>query len=255
MIGRCSGKWKNYFDMTYYYNKGIRVCAEWQESFEAFYGWPMENGYQSGYSIDRINPDGNYEPENCRWIPLNMNKGLARKKPRIFVQYHGKEISVVDLSKQTNIPYGTLLSRIRKRNMTPEQAVEKGYRKKGDIKMTVNKRIKFIREDLGMSQSEFANTLGIGQTTVSYLEKIGSTVKEQHIRLICKIHHVNYFWLTEEKGEPYLSPPSILMEDVIEEYKLDDIDRVIIEEYVKLDPAMRESVKQLIKNIIKNTPE
>ncbi|MCB7304572.1 helix-turn-helix transcriptional regulator [Bariatricus massiliensis] len=121
--------------------------------------------------------------------------------------------------------------------------------------MTVNERIKFLREDLGMSQAEFAYTLGIGQTTVSYLEKTGSTVKEQHIRLICKVHHVNYFWLTEEKGEPYLSPPSIIMDEVAEKYELDNMDKAIIEEYVKLEPEARKVIKTLIENIMKKAPE
>lgn len=132
MVGRCSGKWKNYFDMTYYYNKGITVCPEWRESFNNFYDWAIANGYQEGLSIDRINPDGNYEPANCRWIPLNMNKGLARKHPRIYVNYNGRSISIMELSKESGIPYATLLYRIRKKNIVPEKAVSMGTRKKGE---------------------------------------------------------------------------------------------------------------------------
>lgn len=80
MIGRCSGRHKNYFSLTYYYNRGIRVCEEWNNDFSVFEHWALSNGYEDSLSIDRIDPDGNYEPSNCRWIPLNINKGLARKK-------------------------------------------------------------------------------------------------------------------------------------------------------------------------------
>lgn len=59
-----------------YGGRGISVCEEWQNSFEAFYKWSIANGYkediaESGknrLSIDRINNDGNYEPDNCRWV-------------------------------------------------------------------------------------------------------------------------------------------------------------------------------------------
>lgn len=55
---------------TYYYNyggRGIKVCDEWQKSFENFRNWAMNNGYACDLTLDRINVDGNYEPNNCRW--------------------------------------------------------------------------------------------------------------------------------------------------------------------------------------------
>lgn len=64
-----------------YGGRGIKVCDEWKDNFQAFYDWAITNGYKeellpSGrnkWSIDRIDSDGNYEPSNCRWISLSEN--------------------------------------------------------------------------------------------------------------------------------------------------------------------------------------
>lgn len=56
----------------YYGAKGVSVCEEWG-NFQTFYIWATVNGYQEGLSIDRINPDGGYTPDNCRWITLSEN--------------------------------------------------------------------------------------------------------------------------------------------------------------------------------------
>jgi hypothetical protein len=59
-------KFKQYSD---YGGRGITICDEWKNDFMSFYNWAISNGYEEnkGLSIDRINNDGNYEPDNCRW--------------------------------------------------------------------------------------------------------------------------------------------------------------------------------------------
>ena len=55
---------------SYYGGRGIRICDEWQNSFAAFRDWALSAGYKDGLSLDRIDYNGNYCPENCRWISM-----------------------------------------------------------------------------------------------------------------------------------------------------------------------------------------
>lgn len=53
--------------------RGIEVCREWRMSSRSFYEWSIDNGYYEGLTIDRIDPNGNYEPSNCQWITRSTN--------------------------------------------------------------------------------------------------------------------------------------------------------------------------------------
>ena len=75
MKNRCNNV--NNQDYHSYGGRGIFVCDEWRNDFKSFYDWAMSNGYQDDLTIDRIDVNGNYEPNNCRWI---SNKAQSRNK-------------------------------------------------------------------------------------------------------------------------------------------------------------------------------
>ncbi len=71
MMHRCCNHNNKFYKN--YGARGISVCQEWTDSLECFYEWAMKSGWEKGLSIDRINNDGNYTPENCRWITISEN--------------------------------------------------------------------------------------------------------------------------------------------------------------------------------------
>lgn len=78
MKRRCENS--EYRDYHLYGERGIKVCTEWSESFQVFYDWAANNGYKKNLQIDRIDTNGNYEPNNCRWVTVQQNAWNRRNK-------------------------------------------------------------------------------------------------------------------------------------------------------------------------------
>jgi hypothetical protein len=97
---RCNNKKGK--DYMCYGGRGIRVCNEWNNNFKAFYDWAYESGYKEGLTIDRINTDGNYSPDNCRWA--TMKEQSNNRRNNIFVSINGVKVSFVELLNAFGVP-------------------------------------------------------------------------------------------------------------------------------------------------------
>ena len=110
-------------------------------------------------------------------------------------------------------------------------------------------RIKELRKILGLSQDAFGKKLGVTGTAVSRIEKGERTLTEQMALSICREFRVNYFWLTEGKGDMFAGTPQRVVDEIAEDYKLDEIDKKIIEKYLDLPEDQRQVIKDYLKSI------
>lgn len=106
MKSRCEVPSTNRYER--YGGRGIKVCKEWK-NFYMFKKWSLENGYKDGLSIERIDVDGNYEPNNCEWIPLKQQH--ENKSNTVRINFKGKEMTLNELSELTGISRTTLYGR------------------------------------------------------------------------------------------------------------------------------------------------
>ena len=91
--------------------KGIRVCKEWDD-FSVFKKWADENGYRKDLTIDRIDVNGNYTPENCRWV--TYSRQARNKRNTRYETFRGETKPLADLADENNISYSLLHSRLTK---------------------------------------------------------------------------------------------------------------------------------------------
>ena len=109
MRQRCKNDGNPYHDN--WGNRGISVCKEW-DSFETFQEWACANGYDDSLTIDRIDNDKGYCPENCRWSTYKEQANNTRKNR--YVEINGEKKTVKQWCKELGIvTAGTAYRRVR----------------------------------------------------------------------------------------------------------------------------------------------
>lgn len=121
MVQRCTNpRNRSYQD---YGGRGITVCDEWrgENGFINFYTWSLESAYESGLEIDRINNDGNYGPENCRWVTRELQAN--NKRNNILVEHRGIKKTVSQWARQLDMDDKKIRQRIKKLGWDGERAM------------------------------------------------------------------------------------------------------------------------------------
>lgn len=109
MKSRCYNE--NNPSFPYYGGRGIVLCNDWKNDFGAFNQWAMNNGYQDGLTIDRIDNNKGYFPENCRWVTQKIqNRNYSRNH---LLTYNGETMCLVDMAKKYGINRATLSLRLK----------------------------------------------------------------------------------------------------------------------------------------------
>lgn len=96
-------------DWRYYGGKGVKVCDEWSE-FTAFAEWATRNGYSDNLTIDRVDVNGGYNPDNCRWVSWEKQMNNTTRNRRITAD--GKTLTLAEWAKESGIKYRTLQWRL-----------------------------------------------------------------------------------------------------------------------------------------------
>lgn len=140
MKQRCNNpnqkKYKNYGA------RGICLCDDWQNNFKSFFDWAISNGYKHGLTIDRINVNGNYEPNNCRWVTQKVQQN-NRSNNHLIKSSNGTVKTLAEWSEQAKVTEDALARRI-KNGMSVEEAISKGD--SHPIYLTVNNETHNIKE-------------------------------------------------------------------------------------------------------------
>lgn len=96
-------------DYKNYGGRGIKVCKKW-ENFEPFYNWAIDNGYKVGLTIDRIDNNKGYSPENCRWV--TYNEQANNKRNNHLITYKDKTLTMSQWANKIGISRHTLFWRL-----------------------------------------------------------------------------------------------------------------------------------------------
>lgn len=107
MRGRCHRETSS--DFPLYGGRGIRVYEEWRKDFQPFKEWALKSGYEDGLQIDRIDTNGDYSPENCRWVTNKENSN--NRRTNLLITIDGETKNLTQWSEEYGIKKETLWRR------------------------------------------------------------------------------------------------------------------------------------------------
>lgn len=105
-----------------YGGRGITICEEWLNDKTKFFQWSFENGYSENLTLDRIDNDGNYSPNNCRWTDTYTQANNTRTN--VFVEYCGKRYTLAELCRELGLSYKLFHKKFRQDGYSLQQAID-----------------------------------------------------------------------------------------------------------------------------------
>lgn len=172
--------------------RGIKVCDEWVHDFKAFYDWANSHGWQEGLTIERIDVDGDYCPENCAWITKrDQMKNTSRS---IRIEFDGRCMGLSEWAEETGIEYATLLRRYRS-GWTPDRILT--------TPVQWSKNAVSLYEWNGVSKSlrEWSEQYGIKYDTLRGRIRKGMSIEEAITESIDRNRYETYNGITKSISE------------------------------------------------------
>lgn len=166
---------KNREEYNDYGGRGIRICDEWLNDFMVFYNWSMENGYQDDLTIDRIDVNGNYEPNNCRWI--TRKEQCCNTRRNLKITYRGVTHLISHWAELLNIDQSVLSHRYYN-----GWTVEKLLTKRNDNKYLYPHQAELLGQLYNYKRCAMYLEMGLGKTITA---SIKATSYKKPILIIC----------------------------------------------------------------------
>lgn len=139
---------ENNQDYNSYGGRGIAVCDEWKNDFLSFYRWALESGYEEALTIDRIDVNAGYSPENCRWASM-AEQSNNRRNNKLFT-LNGRTMTLAEWSKVAGVKYGDIQNRLRY-GYSFEEAINPNFKRVYQCKNEFNEKLSQMCKERGVS--------------------------------------------------------------------------------------------------------
>lgn len=109
-------------EYEHYGGRGITVCDEWKNSVAEFAKWAYENGYENNLTLDRIDNNGNYEPNNCRWVSMEVQEN--NKRNNRYYDIDSGSYTLSQIAKMYSVSRDSLYYWIHRKGMKTQDAIK-----------------------------------------------------------------------------------------------------------------------------------
>ncbi|RKJ44431.1 XRE family transcriptional regulator [bacterium 1XD42-1] len=124
---------------------------------------------------------------------------------------------------------------------------------RGGESLSINERVKAVRNALNLTQKDFGQKLTLAQTYLSQIEKGDRDVTEKIQKLICFTFNVSEEWLQTGIGDMFVESDSTILSQLSKEYGLDSFEHAMISSFLKMNPTQRKALKEYVKALIAET--